>query len=263
MSAKNREDFLQEQLLREFIRKAIKVSLGKRQKNVLEENKLRNLVRSLIKETEVPEEVPHSSTGINVLEELLKKIIPILEHAYKGLTSNKEQRQSFRAHTIQAVQNSLAPAKAVNKIDQNKESSSLNELNIDIEDEQNPDMDSPEDEAFIDVDRPGKKQSKPSKEDKESAFTISGRDLTGRNIALKAYETIEKNIVDAYDVLSDEDDRQVFYDYLLTNLKLYFDKFEDEISVEAPQEPTTDEYEQEIGAQGPEEEEILDFDKDF
>ena len=36
----------------------------------------------------------------------------------------------------------------------------------------------------------------------------------------------------------------MFYDYLITNLKLYFDKFEDELSSSLP-EPTTDEYEEE------------------
>ena len=44
--------------------------------------------------------------------------------------------------------------------------------------------------------------------------------------------------------MSDDEDREVFYDYLLTNLKLYFDKFEEELVAEIG-EPTTPEYEQE------------------
>ena len=38
----------------------------------------------------------------------------------------------------------------------------------------------------------------------------------------------------------------MFYDYLLTNLKLYFDKFEDELKANLP-EPTTPEYEKAKG----------------
>ena len=36
----------------------------------------------------------------------------------------------------------------------------------------------------------------------------------------------------------------MFYDYLITNLKLYFDRFEEDLSMSLPQEPTTDTYEE-------------------
>ena len=45
-------------------------------------------------------------------------------------------------------------------------------------------------------------------------------------------------------MLQNEEDQKLFYDYLITNLKLYFDKFEDELQPSLP-EPTTDEYEAE------------------
>jgi len=257
MKQENREKFLQEQLLRGYIRKAIKISLKNQEANILEVNKLRTLVRNVIQEVEIPEEVPHRSTGINVLEELLKKIVPILEAAYKSLTSTSEQRQSFRAHIVQAVQNSLATSKLKKSAGAGEQyGQQLQELNINVDD----DTPISDDEAFIDVDRPGKKNKKPTPEDKEADFTLPGKDLTGRNVALKAFDTIERNIIDAYDVLSDEDDRQLFYDYLLTNLKLYFDKFEDELSTELPNEPTTDEYESDLGDN---EEEYLDFDEEL
>jgi|TARA_Y100000310_G_scaffold149396_2_gene148728 hypothetical protein len=250
MKRENREQFLQEQMLREYIRKAIRVALTKQERKVFEEQKLRSIVRDVIQEVEVSEEVPHKSTGINVLEELLKKIVPILEDAYKGLTSNTDQRVSFRAHIVQAVQNSLATVKLNKQADKEP----LHELEINVDDDEE---DPP---GFIDVDRPGKKEKESSPEEKEQEFTIAGQDLTGRNVALKAYRTIERNIMDAYDVLSDENDRQLFYDYLLTNLKLYFDKFEDELSTEVPSEPTTREYEAELDD---EEEEYLDFSEEL
>ena len=63
-------------------------------------------------------------------------------------------------------------------------------------------------------------------------------------MALRTFKKIEKNIIDAYEILAGDEDRELFYDYLITNVKLYFDKFEDEISTTVP-EPTTHEYEQE------------------
>ena len=45
-------------------------------------------------------------------------------------------------------------------------------------------------------------------------------------------------------MLADEEDKDVFYDYLITNMLLYFDKFEDELQNDlAP--VSTPEYEQE------------------
>ena len=48
---------------------------------------------------------------------------------------------------------------------------------------------------------------------------------------------------------------ELFYDYLLTNLKLYFDKFEDELAPSL-EEPTTPEYEAEKRAEEASAEEI-------
>ena len=42
--------------------------------------------------------------------------------------------------------------------------------------------------------------------------------------------------------------RKQYYDYLITNLKLYFDTWESELEG-TPEEPTTPEYEQEKGAE--------------
>jgi len=70
---------------------------------------------------------------------------------------------------------------------------------------------------------------------------------TGRNFADDIYGKIETQIVDAYEMLGDEEDKKLYYDYLLTNLLLYFDKFEDELQVDVP-DTTTPEYEEEKAA---------------
>jgi hypothetical protein len=101
-------------------------------------------------------------------------------------------------------------------------------------------------EEFIDID--GEVEEPSEEEEKEQDFNIDGKDETGRNVAFRAFERIEQAVVDSYNILSDDDDRTLFYDYLITNIKLYFDKFEDEILTALP-EPTTPEYEQEKDSQ--------------
>jgi hypothetical protein len=83
--------------------------------------------------------------------------------------------------------------------------------------------------AFIDVE---KKETTPEEEVEE--FTISGQDKTGRNRAYTDYKDIEKNLITAFDDLDDPSDRQMFKDYLLTNLKLYFERFEEELQTDLP-----------------------------
>ena len=54
-------------------------------------------------------------------------------------------------------------------------------------------------------------------------------------------EKIETNVIDSYELLSDPEDQELFYDYLIANLKMYFNKFEEELSPEVP-EPTNKAY---------------------
>ena len=241
----DRHAFANELLLREHIRNAIKVVLErKKQKNMElleEEEKLRTVIRKLILTEAAASggtpETPHRSTGINVLEDLLKKIVPILEDEYKILTTNEEQRQSYRAHILNAAQNALAPEIAIKDAGEEPAEAELNEIEVGV-------GDAADEDAFIDV----RGDDAPSPEDELSPEEEFGQgldgDVTGRNMAYKTFQKVEKAIVDAYAVLSDDEDREVFYDYLLTNLKLYFDKFEEELIGEIG-EPTTPEYEQE------------------
>ena len=108
----NRDKFLQEQMLRKQIRKAIAVVKQKRKaavdEKLLEEAHLRKVIRNLISETTVGAGVPEKMTGRNQLEKVLKEIIKILEEEYKQLTTNTEQRTSFKNHILNAVKNLLA-----------------------------------------------------------------------------------------------------------------------------------------------------------
>lgn len=232
----SRKQFVEELKLRSMIREAIKINVKKiNNTKLLEENKLRHIIRQILREG--AEDMPHKSTGINVLEELLKKLIPVLETDFKSLTTDPIQRKSFRAHILNAVNNSLATEISVEATDDVMTSQS-SDVNVSVN-EQDEEMESqPEDPKFIDIGR-----KTPGEEEEQDTFTIPGQDETGRNMALKTYDKIEKNILDSYSLLSNRKDQELFYDYLITNLKLYFDKFEQELnpSVEEPQDTTSPE----------------------
>jgi hypothetical protein len=207
-------------------------------------------LRSIIKESE--NIVTHESTGINVLADLLETIVPILKSFYKKLGTDVEQRKSFRAHTIKGVQNLLAPVALMFKAGGTigtpvtKQTDVAPEQKLAEQDEevqQGPETDP----AFIPTKEVEKEKEEQLPEDPkpEDAFEpIEGEDETGRNIALQSFKRVEKQIREAYSLLANEEDRSLFYDYLITNLKLYFDKFEDELQTMVP-EPTTQEYEAE------------------
>lgn len=230
--------------LRGLIRQAIRINqnrtLNEKRKQLNEENKLRMIIRKLL--SEVAEDQPkHDSTGINVLEDLLKKIIPVLQTDFKILTTSREQRDSFRAHILNAVQNSLSTEYmyAVSGADQLSEKVTI----TDLEDK----------DKFIDINKDKKKEEEEKKakeQSPEAKFSkgLEGEsyDTTGRNMAMQTFKKIERAIAEAYSLLDDKKDRGLFYDYLITNLKLYFDKFEEEMLASPEAEPTTPEYEREV-----------------
>ena len=60
-------------------------------------------------------------------------------------------------------------------------------------------------------------------------------------MAYQSYKKIETSIIDSYELLGDPEDQELFYDYLVANLKLYFDKFEEELAGSLD-EPTNQAY---------------------
>jgi hypothetical protein len=214
----------EKEAVRLYIRKAIQLyKENKKQQEISEETKLRQLVRGLILKEVAEDQPKHASTGINVLEDLLKKIVPVLQADFKMLTTSQEQRSSFRAHLINAIQNSLSPELMYVLSDKEKEQ--LKEAaTIKVED---PDM-----EKFIDIEgneEPEEEEISPE-EEFSKGLEDQNLDSTGRNMAMDTFKKIEKGILDAYEMLDDSKDRELFYDYLITNMKLYFDKFEEEMN---------------------------------
>jgi hypothetical protein len=104
---KEEEMTQEEKTLREYIRKKIMKTLREQEEK---EYQLRKVIRQLLKEGDLSDIHPHRSTAINTLEDVLKKAIPTLRKDYKNLTTDKDQRSSFRSHILKAIKDALAPA---------------------------------------------------------------------------------------------------------------------------------------------------------
>ena len=233
----NRETLIAEQLIREYVRGKLKDRL----KAIHEqESQLRSVIRTLLVEAETGTEEPSTYTGINVLADLLRNIIPTIEDDYLMLTTSVDQRESFRNHLVHAIKGALRPIEVTTDAEDLGENV-VYEINKDIlsedvdividGDEELEDLDG----EFIDIE---------DADEEEKFVQIDDQNETGRNFAADTFKRVEKQIVDAYDMLADDQDRDLFYDYLITNLLLYFDKFENDLTTTLP-DVTTPEYEAE------------------
>ena len=275
-----REEIIGEAVVRKYIRKKVKKMLNEHKKQqFLQEQRLRKVIRSLLKEGDISDMHPHRSTGINVLEDVLKKMITTLRTDYKRMTTSKTQRGSFRAHMISATKKALAPSLVndtyLSQTDvlmaeptpefggpnpdeeiygDEEEVATVQEPVTGETDEEDDDLMKSLDaleEAEIDIDLEGEEQPEDKKipvedddqpdEVQEFSAELSDLDETGRNMAFTCFKKISQYILDAYDTLANVEDKKIFVDYLITNMKLYFDKFEDELQKEVT-EPSTQQY---------------------
>lgn len=254
-----------EQALRKTIRKGIKLYFERRDQavinNLLEESNLRIKLRQVviesilsedpqvITEAEDTEVDTHDNTGINTLKDMLKNtnVLSTIRQVYKTLTTNEGQRKSFRAHIIRWIQDTLAPIKINDAAPEPIENQSLNEAedpladgDVDITIDDDDDVD---DEKFIEADDGSpKEETEPESSEESPMEAIDGEDTTGRNKAERIYPAIEKSIINYYAELDNDEDQELFHDYLIANMKLYFDKWENEMSPTPPEEPTNDAY---------------------
>ena len=260
----NRKELIEEQVLRDNIRKAIKLVRENKSKTAAkEEEVLRSVIRKMLSEgTAVGDEVPHEKTGINYLRTTLKKIIPSIKDAYMSLTTDEDQRKSYIAHLINGVDNLLAPIEvnaAAPELSGDNDALTESDLDEDVE----VSIGDSEDE-FIDIGDIGLEdkeepevEEEPEDEDLTTMTTgMEGdeHDETGRNAALATFKQIQGNVIDDFGQLGADEDREIYHDYLKTNILLWRDKFEDALSPKLP-EPSTPEYESEAeqGVTGEEE----------
>ncbi len=247
----------EEKLIREYVRMKINNTLNEHKEQqrqiIQEELRLRKAIRQILKEGDISDMHPHRSTGINILEDVLKKMITTLRTDYKRMTTNKQQRDSFRAHMISAVKGALAPSLVNDTYLQGTDTlmaeptPEFGEPEVpELEPEQEvDDLDAMLQEIDIDVDDGDKKipVEDDDQPDELEQFGADdpGLDETGRNMAFTTFKKVSQYILDAYDMLANVEDKKIFVDYLITNMKLYFDKFEQEIQKEVT-EPSTSQY---------------------
>ena len=225
----DRNELAEELMLRENIRHAIGIVKRKNATRRTQEVELRQVIRSLVSEAQaaVAAVAKHENTGINALEDLLRNtnVLSVLETGYKSLTTDKSQRDSYKNHILSAIKKSLAPEE------------SRKEAGEDVEITEDVDIavgDRPEDDPdYIDVEDTGEVEV-----DEKEEFGLNGEDKTGRNRAFTDFQNIEKVILTAFDDLDNPEDITLFEEYLIKNLALYFDKYENEldVNVEAPPE---------------------------
>jgi len=235
-------------LLRSYVRHCIHEVKLEIKANRKKEKLIRECVRALIREAEATggaPDAPADITAINFLKNLLKNIVPNIEEDYKELTSTKKQRISFRKHILNATENLL------NNLDADPEAidADLEEITIKVQDEKP--------EGFIDIyGDEGKEEPEeeelPPEEEFSKGLEDRKLDKTGRNSAFESFNKIQNQIENEYSKLDadtvvdgrEETEREIFRDYLLLNLKLYFDKFEEDLSpdLQEPSTPSEDEY---------------------
>jgi len=246
---KNRNDLIEEDLLRENIRKIItKIHTKREEKELNEEQVLRDVVSRLLQEkTAVNDQIPHEKTGINKLRQTLKKIIPQIRDAYLSLTTDPEQRKSYIAHLVNGIDNLLAPIETNIDAPEAAPDMELEEdIEIDVGDEREEPLD-----LGVDI------LPTPEEEEEEEAIEIdddeelltrglkdSENDATGRNASLGTFKQIQGTIVNDFGELANDEDRELYHDYLKTNILLWKDNFEEFLTTNLP-EPTTPEYEKE------------------
>jgi len=236
----DRTEFANELMLRENVRKAIKIVKGHRKNKILaeqsQEEELRIVIRELIGEAQsaVSTAALHDNSGLNALEDLFKNtnLLSVFERGYKALTSKKQQRDSYLAHWLSGLKKMLAPEEERKEADQELDARKRNERgSIDLSEDIDIGIaDNPKDDpAFIDIEEPEEK----SEEEKEKEeITVPGLDKTGRNKAYTDLKNVEKTTLKVFDGLDDSDDRDPFEEYLLKNLFLYADVYENDLEDE-------------------------------
>jgi len=275
------KEMQEKEQLRPYVRKKVQEFFshknGERKQEILEEQQLRSVIRQIIKEGRMLP-APHPSTGVNMLIDLLKKVVPIIKADYRLLTTNQDQRKSYRAHLVanlsktlerQDLQDTASSQAAAGEHPAGAQAPAPEGVPTNVPGagqeltEADPTMQAAalapapaakgdaDPSKFLDIEEPKKTdklpgEDKKSEEDKKKDFTLAGHDLTGRNRAYTTFQKIESDISTSYSELSAKVDKDVFRDYLITNVKLHLDQAEGEMQPDI-QEPTTQQYEKEKG----------------
>ena len=218
-----REDFLQEikeeREFRKLVRQAIAV-VESRSKN--EESNLRSIIRNLISEAKPTDLKQHDETGMNYLENLFSNtsFLSDLKGAYVALATSPRQRESFRAHILNALEGLLNR----DKINRREDSeSAVTDTSLKATPGENG-------KTSIDVnitDNETQKKADVEKANVDKFKMLPGMDESGAAAAELAWPSLESNIKNELIKTRDPRDRSMFEKYMYENIIAYFDEWEE------------------------------------
>jgi len=217
-----REDFLQEireeREFRMLVRSAIAIVESK---STNEESTLRNIIRNLVLEAKAKNMKVHDNTGVNYVEDLFSgtSFVTDLKKAYTSLTTSPRQRESFKAHILNALDGLL-------------ERDELNRQEDDETEEANTSLKVSPGEAGrknIDLnitDNETQKEAALEKQGADKFRMLPGMDESGAIAAETIWPSLESNIKNALIKALDPRDRAPFEKYLVENVIAYFEEWE-------------------------------------
>ena len=248
---------LEEKKIRQLVRKAIIVEEQQRKEKEKNDSRLRTLVKKVLLEAKL-DEPQYEVTFMNVLKQLLDNtntMTIIKNHFMMVRTPPKaeQQRGDFRDWLVEYIKNFLSiPEEMVDaaKIEYEKikgggepETLPLQEK-IEIEDiDDMPEVVGPgkieEPEELPEEDPEAEEE--PEEEVESLDLPVDGDvelegDDVGKTFALEAFGLIKTNLEKAFNkVIKDQSERENFGKYLLINLLMNMDNFEDELAGKAPE----------------------------
>jgi len=263
----SRQELLEEQLLRKaiktFLKKKLKEQLQSNSKEVhlLSQALRRKTLQTEAKTGSTSPDSPLDITAMNFLRDLLRNIVPVIQPAYKALTTDVKQRESYKAHVLAAVEDVIDTESANPGEQEQKQEAELDEeIKIDFDEDDTPEGE----EGFIDIEqdeKPEEPEATPEEEFSQNlGLNDKGLDTTGRQQAMETMNSITKQISEMFRKIDPDSrvptekvpelskgypelvkdngvsERSVFKIYLLKNLMLYFERFESELN-NAPASP--------------------------
>ena len=263
----DRQKMLEEQLLRENIRKAIRIVKNKRNKD---ENYVRTIIRHLIKEETT---IKYEYTALNLLAHFIKEVVgdpskpdsnPAFKDAFTDLTSSTEDRELFTEFVLDFANEDFST------IDADKQPKALGQDFVERGFEEEEAEEEPEEDEVIkvsvsDIEDNEGDLNPPEEEEEEEIFTLgedgesveieeetadSGIKIYSREAykrigpSLRRYYTqIEKDSplnkgvqIDGRDYQPGElSERELFRIYLKKNILLWAGRYEDEFFNDTPE----------------------------
>jgi hypothetical protein len=254
-----------EKLMREYIRNKIRSHVHEKIKLEEEqEYQLRLTIRELIKEAKENAN-PHPNTGINKLRDSFRKAKATIKSKFQQLTTDPEQRVTFRAHFLNAFEKLYVELDALNAKGLPQEKPAEDEMDLqappdspeeedtgtdlegeldailsevkidldsDIEIENEPEQEEGDDQTKKDFANKKKKE----KENEMGLPEVETGDTTGRNQSFDTFRLVQSYFSDAYLDLDNDSDKQMFKDWCMYNLDLLLKNYEEQLA-SAPEEP--------------------------